>query len=74
MSRFKKGDKVLCVDDSNMGLITNCKVYDVYDVKVFLGYMYIGILTNNGTYDSYDESRFINIRVERNCVIDNILK
>lgn len=67
---FKAGDRVICIDDSSMGLITNGKVYVIEEI---LKYDKIRILSDNNTEGVYSETRFVSILTNRNMVIDNIL-
>lgn len=72
--KFIKGDKIVCLSNSNLGNsnppLTIDKVYEVTEV---LGRDLLRVINDNGYNVSYSISRFINIQEKRNVVINDVL-
>lgn len=72
---FRKGDKVICIDIYNGGHPTSLtfgKAYDIiYGDEIDLDY--IQIINDMNVKATYISDRFVDLKVYRTNVIDNIL-
>lgn len=75
MKKFEKGNKVVCLNNSNLEdkfvPLTCDKVYEVVEV---LGSDLVQIINDNNYSTTYSVTRFVSMREYRNRIINNILR
>lgn len=74
MIKFKKDNKVVCVDASFSENITVGNVYKVVDRELGYKDTTIFIINDNGRRDYFNDIRFISVIEYRSKTIDSILK
>lgn len=72
MNYFKKGDSVVCIDNSYNSLTID-KLYIVLSMRVIDRVMTLWIMNDIGAKVFYNHNRFISIEQKRNDTISEII-